>query len=306
MKLQKLVSALAAAGLTVALGSAQASSTFSFNPNGTGAVGAIANAGILDQAAGSTLAVGGAGGGAVLPNGTVLTNLYQSNLSAVQTTGAGNLFSNGTGGNFFTFVANFTEVVTGGLAIPGAGINTFAITGGTFKMCAQAALGNNLAGTGFSCAGNGILSGTITGGTATQTAFFTAPTLLDQAGGDDWGGTQTLRSNGAADLNATINFVDSNYFPDLMAGVTFVLAAVNSSLITPFSQTDPSRLFSSNTVANGDVAANVGAVNGLTGPDFIFQADANSSFTRSVPEPGSLAIVGVALAALSFVRRRKS
>lgn len=320
MKLQqKLLSVLVAAGLSAALGSAHAS-TFSFDPDGAGAGAAISGASIFDQAAGSTLAVGGAGGGTALAVGTQLTNLYQANLSAVQAGNTANLFANGTNGLFFTFVATFTEVVTSSTVVlvdntqPFDPVtnpalfaqNTFSVIGGTFKMCAQSALGDNLAGTGFSCAGNGILSGSISSGSASTAAFFTQGLgTLDQGGGngDQWGGTQTIATTGAANLNATINFADANYFPDLPVGISFVMAAVNSSLITPFNQVDPSLQFSSDTIANGDVAANVGPINGITGPNFIFQSDANASIV--IPEPASLAIVGLGLAALGLTSRRR-
>jgi len=303
MKLNKLFAVLAAAGLTVAMGSAQASVAFSFNPLGTGAAGAIAGAYTLDQAPGSTLALNATNGGGPLAVGTVITDYYQANLNSIQDLSSTNLFSNGAGGKYFTFVATFTEVVTASAAVGPAVFTAFNILSGTFKMCAQAAAGANLAGTGFSCAGNGILSGTINGGNATQTGFAAQLAPLDQAGSNDWLGTQTVTSSGAANIAAKIDYADAGYFPDLNVGLELILATINSSLITPYNQADPSRLFSSNTVANGDVAANVGAINGITGPNFIFQSDANSSF--SVPEPGSLALVGLALAGASLLRRRK-
>ena len=77
--------------------------------------------------------------------------------------------------------------------------------------------------------------------------------------------------------------------------------AVNSSLITPYDQIDPSRRFSTGLVTD-DTATNIGAVNGISGPNFIFQADANSSFA---PEPGALALGGIALAGLALLRSRR-
>ena len=326
MKLTRLLSALTAAGIMAMVGSAQASITFQFNPLGGGAgAGVINDAGILDQAPGNTIALDVHLGGAIIPVGTVIKDLYQANLSAVQDLFTANLFSNGTNGGsglnkFFTFVASFTEtVVTAAVTPLGGGVfkleNGFSINGGgTFKMCKQLALGSNLTGVGFGCGdADTILTGRIDGGDTSQTTtlkFTPAGALitskLDQAGIDNWPGYQSVSSIGISDIIATVDFVNAMYFPDLQIGRKI---SANASLVTPYKVVDPSRSFSSGLVTN-DTLTDINAcavcafgVNGVTGKDFIFASDANSSF--DAPEPGSLALGGFALVGLAVLRARR-
>ena len=326
MKLNRLLAAMSAAGLMALVGPAQASITFQFNPLGNGAgAGVINDAGILDQAPGNTIALDVHLGGAIIPVGTVIKDLYQANLSAVQDLFTANLFSNGTNGGsglnkFFTFVASFTEtVVTAAVTPLGGGVfkleNGFSINGGgTFKMCKQLALGSNLTGVGFGCGdADTILKGRIDGGDTSQTTtlkFTPAGALitstLDQAGVNDWPGYQSVSSIGISDIIATVDFVNAMYFPDLQIGRKI---SANASLVTPYKVVDPSRSFSSGLVTN-DTLTDINAcavcafgVNGVTGKDFIFASDANSSF--DAPEPGSLALGGFALVGLAVLRARR-
>ena len=150
---------------------------------------------------------------------------------------------------------------------------------------------NDLLGTGFDD-GTPIMSGTVTYfngnfGESTQLP----PVALDQFGVDNYPNTLSNIGNGGTDTLAVINVTPNpNFIKSNVWGMY-----VSSSNTEPYRQVDPSNSFMG-------IPANVGAVNGRTGPDVIVQADASASFI--VPEPGSLAILGISAAGL-FIRRRK-
>ena len=283
--------------------------TFTFDPTGTpGAAGNITGLGALDQSPGNALSVGGA----TTPVGGTATLLYQANLGTLNNSAGVPVFLNGTGGNFFTFVAGFNETFTSITTGGGNTTATFALAAGGpnfFTMYRTAAPGDNLTGLGFTT-GTAILRGVInptnfSSNFSESTASRTSPVTFDQFGTNNYPGITSVVGTGASAFNATITFFDANFFPDFNAA-SLVLSFFNTSQVTPFAQVDPSARFSSNGSANGDVAANRGAVNGVTGPDFQFQADANTSFqVAAVPEPQTYALMLGGLGFIGFLVRRR-
>lgn len=306
MKHAKKLVALAVLGLGGAATAQAGTFTFTFQPCGNNTCAIAADT--LDWAPGNVLSLGGAGGGAVLPVGTKVDDLYQANLGVVKNAGA-TVFAQGSGGLYFAAVAGFGEIVTGAGSIgPGSATNSFGLDPSNpnnfFNVYALAADGNDLTGKGFTT-GDLILSGKAVDIFSQVTAFFANPPSLDNFGPNDYPGVTTIRSSGSTDITMEVLFADTNYFPDLPVGLTYVLGLNTGNLISPFSQVNPSATFSSDGVADGDVAHNIGASNGITGPNFQFQADVSSAFV--VPEPGTLALFGLSLlGACGAVRRKKS
>jgi len=281
-----------------------------FNPNGTGAVGAL-TIDTMDQAPGNALAQDITVQTAFA--GQQFTLNYQANLNSVLLGGA-NQFSQGDGGNYFTFAAVFGEQVDAFIPVGNTATLLFSEAAGyplnAFNMYATSASGSDLAGTGFAT-GQLILSGFMVNLFENFTFSNTNPALdvpLDATNDDDYPATDTLAGIGNASIDIQINFADPGYFPGLLSGSTLTFAITNTSVFAPFTAADPSALFSSNAIADGDIAgvASVGATNGWSGPNTMLNADANTSFNVvQVPEPGTLALFGLGLLGVAVQRRRR-
>lgn len=229
---------------------------------------------------------------------------FQNNSSVITTTGLNTTYE-------YTYVMGFREIAFGGL-----GSATFIGTAGTpnyFEIWYDPTRNaNNLNGTGFND-GTKILSGNVIFSIGSYGGLLqgTSGVPLDQFGANNWLGTTSLTGAGGTQIDVSVGNLsyNTNFFLSNINGLNF-----NTTNNTPFRQVDPGKCMVDDAGGTGvsncggvtGTIPNVGAINGISGPDFMFQADAANSF--SVPEPGSIALFGLGMAALSFsnTRRRKS
>jgi hypothetical protein len=291
-----LVSALGVSAL------AQAQTTpIQFNPNGTGAAGAVAVA-TFDWKVNSAIARGG-NPAAGLAAGSKVVVLSQAKLSTFLDSG-GNTVAIPPAGTEFTFVAGFGETVvscSGASCASAAFVVNLAEATNFFEIWVKTAapFANNLAGTGFNTskriffgkvtdASGNFSAGTCPGGSVVD---------FDQAGNNDWPGELTICGSGSTDISVQVLSLDPDYFPGFgPAQIDSLKAFFNTSTVTPFRQTDPARRFiaddagATGTDAQPAVVPNLAAINGVsdgTNRDFEFQADANQAFQPGVEVPGA-------------------
>jgi len=298
------------AGLAVTLAAvgfgptSRAAVVVNFDPNGTGGATNLAIVS-FDESPGNALAVGSILAPGVPNTVTPFTVLYQARIGTLNDAGNNIVSVPGlTTTGELTIVAMFKEVetVTGPNSVT-LSLNTPQVGSFIQVYFDPSKDSSDLAGTGFNN-GTLIYSGTVNrDGTG---SFANTPGAIDNFDNhlaNDYPGVLSLVGAGGTILSANTTFQNSNFF---LTSVSMLQFSFNTSNKVPFAEVDPSHLFFNGTVP---VLGPPGlTINGLTGPDFQFQADANSSFqTAAVPEPATVsgALVGIGLIALRAFRARR-
>ena len=262
------------------------SSTILFNPTGTAAT-PTETIGGLDEAPGNALAVDAL----PLAVGKTFQLDYQATVAALLSPTGVEFSPPGLNSTYqLTAVASFTEVVES--LTPSGGVATFALAptqapNSFFELYYNpAVIANNLAGTGFN-SGTLILSGkpdptvTNSGNFALALDASGNPVIqpLNQFDTANNPGELTVTGAGSALNSADATSIDPAFFVTPVTQLAF-----NTSTTVPFETTDPSSLFVSQPGGvPPTLVPNRGAINGVSGPDFQFQADANNSFTAAAP-----------------------
>lgn len=329
----KNISTIAAA-VTASMFAASSAYAVRINADGPGGVGTV-QANTIDFAPGNALVtcvacvddqgrpvndIPSSGQGSIVQNfGHMTTSSLLQNGVNASPTGFGSDFE-------WTVKFAFLEVTALDVGLPGGVFSTVnaIIEGGTnfFEIYYDGTPdASNLAGTGFSD-GTLILSGTIlpfdgSVGSTTFTGLGVGPRFDNFGTTDSYTSIDTVVGNGGGSLQVQVNFRNPQFFLD---DITELLVPVDTLLGLAFNQVDPSSCFTPtagvNTAASLLGAGNgyggcgvaptgsVGTVNGVNGLNAMFQTDASAA-VQAVPEPTSMALLGLGFVAMGASARRR-